>query len=149
MINQGQPLLSFRVDGVAQSRGSKRPITAKGSRRGLLIDSNPKAKPWMEVVRVVARQAMRDAGYIEPFNFALSMTMTIFRPRIKGHYGTKGLKPSAPAFPTTKPDVGKYARAIEDAMSGTVYVDDSYLVDSWPSKRWGEPGVEIKLWRAE
>jgi len=148
-------ILSFRVAGVAQPRGSKKAITVPGQRRGLLIDDNKKSGPWMTVVKSAARVAMSLAGYVDansnpvPFDEPLSMRVTIYRARPKGHFGKRGLLPSAPRYPSTKPDCSKYMRAIEDAMTGVVYVDDARLIDSWPSKRWGEPGVLIELFRPD
>lgn len=140
-------LLRFRVDGTPQPRGSKKAITVPGQRRGLLIDDNRKSKPWMNLVTFYARQAMASAGFLQPFDEALSLRVIIFRERPKGHFGKRGLLPSAPRFPATKPDCSKYMRAVEDAMTGVVYVDDARLVDSWPSKRFGKPGVLIELYR--
>lgn len=138
-------ILEFRVAGIAQPRGSKKAITVTGQRRGLLIDDNRKSGPWMDLVRREATKVMADR---EPFTGPLCLTVTIFRARPKGHFRTNGnVKPSAPAFPATRPDSSKYMRAIEDAMSKVVYVDDGQLVDSWPSKRWGQPGVLIQLFR--
>lgn len=139
-------LLRFRVDGTPQPRGSKRAITVPG-KRGLLIDDNAKSKPWMNLVTYHARLAMVSAGFSQPFDEALALRVIIFRARPKGHFNKTGLKSNAPRFPTTKPDCSKYMRAVEDAMTGVVYVDDARLVDSWPSKRFGRPGVLIELYR--
>ncbi len=142
-------VLKFRVDGVAQPRGSKKPIMSRGRRPGRVIDDNPESGPWMDVVRFYARIAMRDAGHRKPFDGPLCLTVIIFRERPADHFRANGdVKPTAPAFPDTRPDASKYLRAIEDAMSKVVYVDDSRIVDSYPSKRWGtKPGVLIKLYR--
>lgn len=145
---KARKVLEFRVFGIPQPRGSKKAITVPGRRRGLLIDDNKQSGPWMDVVRFYARQAMRDARIPEPFSGPLCLKVIFFRARPKGHLRTNGdVKPTAPAFPATKPDSSKYMRAVEDAMSTIVYVDDGQLVDSWPSKRWGKPGVLIELYR--
>ncbi len=138
-------LLRFRVDGTPQSRGSKKAITVPGQRRGLLIDDNAKSGPWMDLVAFYARQAMNGR---DPWDGPLCLRATFFRERPKGHFRQDGtVNPTAPAFPATKPDASKYMRAVEDAMSKIVYVDDARLVDSWPSKRWGKPGVVIELYQ--
>lgn len=138
-------ILRFRVDGTPQSRGSKKAITVPGKRRGLLIDDNAKSGPWMDLVAGYARKVMNGR---EPWDGPLCLKATFFRERPKGHFRKDGrLKPTAAAFPATKPDASKYMRAVEDALSKIVYVDDSRLVDSWPSKRWGKPGVVIELYQ--
>lgn len=142
---KARKLLEFRVDGTPQPRGSKKAITVPGRRRGLLIDDNKQSGPWMDVVKFYARRAM--AGR-PPWDGPLCLKVIFFRERPAGHFRADGsVKPSAPAFPATKPDSSKYMRAVEDAMSQVVYVDDGRLVDSWPSKRWGKPGVLIQLYR--
>lgn len=145
---KARKVLEFRVFGVPQPRGSKKAITVPGRRRGLLIDDNNKSKPWMQVVSFYAKRAMQDAGLTAPLAGPLCLKVIIFRERPKGHLRVNGaVKPSAPAFPATKPDSSKYMRAVEDAMSKIVYGDDGQLVDSWPSKRWGKPGVLIEIYR--
>jgi Holliday junction resolvase RusA-like endonuclease len=49
-------------------------------------------------------------------------------PRPKGHYGRRGLRPSAPAYPNVMPDLDKLARAILDALTGIVWRDDAQVV---------------------
>lgn len=145
---QAIKVLEFRIDGVPQPRGSKKPIKSRGRRPGRLIDDNAKSGPWMDVVSVYAKRAMRDRELTKPFDGPLVLKAIFFRERPLDHYSTRGgLLPSAPAFPATKPDCSKLMRAIEDAMNKIVYVEDGRLVDSWPSKRWGKPGVLIQLYR--
>lgn len=142
---KARKVLEFRVDGIPQPRGSKKAITVPGQRRGLLIDDNKKSGPWMARVKRHAEEIMKGR---EIFTGPLSLKVIFFRERPKGHRRKNGqVKPSAPAFPATRPDSSKYMRAVEDAMSKVVYTDDGQLVDSWPSKRWGKPGVLIQLFR--
>jgi Holliday junction resolvase RusA-like endonuclease len=50
--------------------------------------------------------------------------------RPKSHYRTNGeLKNSAPKFMTKTPDLFKCARAVEDAITGIVYLDDSQICE--------------------
>jgi len=42
-------------------------------------------------------------------------------------------------YPKSKPDRGKYLRAIEDAMTKLVYVDDAQIVSGTVDKRYGAP----------
>ena len=52
------------------------------------------------------------------------------------------LTPSAPKYKTSKPDVGKTARAVEDALTGIAWVDDSQVVTSIAGKIWSVDGAE-------
>ncbi len=73
---------------------------------------------------------------------AVSLRIVFLRPRPKGHHGTGRnagkLKESAPEWPTTKPDTLKLARAVEDALTGVIWQDDSQVVSHHLTKRWGE-----------
>ena len=49
------------------------------------------------------------------------------------------LRPAAPKHPTTRPDVLKLARAIEDSLTGVLWHDDSQIVSEHLRKHYGEP----------
>lgn len=137
-IDGWAPILSFRVEGIAQSRGSKVPIR-RGAHLGVR-DSNPKSGVWMQYVAECAAKARRTGTLLDQ---PLRLRVTFYRPRPKGHFGKRGLKPTAPEYPTTKPDAGKLLRGVEDALTGVVYRDDSLLVDSWARKRFAETAYTL------
>lgn len=129
--------LTFEVFGTPQPAGSKRAFTwrARDGRSGTsVVDANPKAKDWKMTVAAAAGAAYQGALLEGP----LAVTFEFELPRPQGHFGTRGLKPSAPSHPTVKPDVLKLARAVEDALSGIVYRDDSQIVCERLEKRYGE-----------
>ncbi len=153
---QPKPLLSFWVDGVAQPRGSKisqplykngKPIIKEGRVVTVTRDDNPKSGEWMQDVARAARFACRQAGLTQLVDGPLVLRVVIYRARNLGHFN-KGqkVKPKAPAFPATKPDLTKMIRGIEDALESIVFRNDSQIVDQQTSKRWGErAGVRIEL----
>jgi Holliday junction resolvase RusA-like endonuclease len=99
-------------------------------------DSAKKGAPWRRQVAQAAGEAMNGAGLLDG---ALSLTVRFWVPRPKGHYGARGLRPSAPVYPTTRPDVTKLLRAIEDACTGIVWRDDAQVVVQHAIKAYGEP----------
>jgi Holliday junction resolvase RusA-like endonuclease len=139
--------LTFTVHGAAQPAGSKRAF--KHARTGAVIvtDANKKSRPWKQEVRNVAATAMLSHGHTNGgvlVDGPLRVDMTFYVPRPKGHYGVKGLRPSAPVYPTTRPDVLKLARGVEDALTGVVYRDDAQIVVESLRKQYGEPArVEV------
>ncbi len=140
------------VYGNARPQGSKRalPRGGKPGARPLMVDSSKGLGPWKKQVAQVAGELLGPDW--ELLDGALSASMTFYRPRPKAHYGTgknaDKLKPSAPPYPTPKPDVLKLARAVEDALTGIVYRDDSQLVTCNYAKRYGTPErVEIAVGR--
>jgi Holliday junction resolvase RusA-like endonuclease len=116
--------ITFFVPGLPQPGGSKRAFRI--GNKTVVTDANPKAKGWKSQVIDAAREAMQGRPLMTE---ALSVTMTFYLPRPKGHYGSgknaAKLKASAPQYPTTKPDALKLARSTEDALTGIVWRDDS------------------------
>jgi Holliday junction resolvase RusA-like endonuclease len=130
-------LLTFEVFGTPQPAGSKRAFNwrARDGRSGTsIVDANPKAKDWKLQVAAAAGAAYQG----ELLEGPLAIEFVFELPRPKGHFGKRGLLVSAPICPTGKPDVLKLARAVEDALSGIVYRDDSQIVDERLVKRYGE-----------
>ena len=134
--------VSFTVNGKAEPRGSKT-RTRWGVR-----DDNAKSGPFMEHVADVAAQAMAGRPLLEG---PLFVELRFWRARPKTHFGTGKnagvLKPSAlEARPTSKPDLLKLARGVEDAMTGIVYRDDAAIVIERLAKHYGEPArVEVRV----
>ena len=78
----------------------------------------------------------------------LNLEVDFYVPRPKGHFGKRGLRLSAPAFPTVKPDATKLLRAVEDALTGIVWRDDAQVVEQHVSKLYGEPArAEIRIYK--
>lgn len=143
--------IAFTVFGEAKPAGSKQamPIYRKGQNGRQLVtrpngspviavvDDNPKSKDWKQQVAHAAREAYRG----ELLDCPLRVSFLFYRPRPKGHFGATGLNKKgreAPS-PTTKPDVLKLARGVEDALTGVVWRDDSQIVAEMLVKDWGEP----------
>lgn|SRR5215471_206026 len=137
--------------GLPVPQGSKRAISSKG--RTFLVDDNKdNLKPWRQEIAGLAIEEMQGDG---PWSGPVSVRVMFFLPRPRGHFG-KGrneeqLRPSAPIAPHVKPDVDKLARAILDALTGTVFHDDAQVVDLNCSKvyadDWRHPGAMIEVRR--
>lgn len=141
--------IKFFVAGLPQSRGSKRafPFKRKNGQLGVAVsDDNPKSKDWMACISQAACEAVATAPLEGPIGLRITFTM----PRPKAHFGTGKnsgvLKATAPKYHTSKPDRGKLARAVEDALTQIAYCDDSQVCAGPIEKVYGErPGVEIEL----
>lgn len=146
--------LHFEVLGHAEPAGSKTnmprrrfPVTLHSMRDFLaafpLVDANPKSKGWKEKVAQAASAAMlRDRR--ELMEGPLFVQITVRRARPKGHFRKDGVTLSLDGMrsehPTSKPDVLKYARGIEDACTGIVWKDDAQIVKEPLCKEWCRPG---------
>jgi crossover junction endodeoxyribonuclease RusA len=127
--------IAFTVFGQAQPAGSKTAGLTKDGRR-FYRDANPAASEWKRQVAQVAGQAMVGRPILDG---AVRLSVRFFRVRPAGHYGKNGLRGSAPAFPTGKPDTTKLVRGTEDALRGTVVRDDAQVVELHAFKLYGEP----------
>jgi Holliday junction resolvase RusA-like endonuclease len=144
------------VYGIPQPAGSKRGFRNPKTGGVSITDANSKSKPWQAEVKNAAADAMMggdpegQSRILEArplLDGPLLLELTFWMPRPKGHFGAKGdVKPKSPRFPTVKPDVLKLARAVEDALTGIVYRDDSQIVSETLQKAYGEPArVEVRV----
>jgi len=141
-------ILQFTVPGKAEPRGSKT-IGKTTSGRAFIRDDNAKSKNFMSHVADHAFLAAYAAS-LKPVTDAIGMEVVIYRARPKGHHGKRGLLPSAPPFPGTKPDLTKVIRGIEDACKGIVFADDSLICEHKTRKAWGSPErTEVRFYRLE
>lgn len=138
----------FDVRGIPAPKGSARAIS-RGGRAFLVPGSSDvgkrKMQAWSGAVYAAAFQAVQ--GGRGMFRDAALTVAVVFRmPRPDGHWrkGKHGeaLKPSAPAFPSVKPDVDKLARTTLDALTGIVWDDDSRIVVLNVAKVYAAPGQE-------
>lgn len=138
----------FRVDGLPIPQGHVRTVTKGG--RTWSFHGSPGLPAWRALVADAARTAV--LGRPGPFQGAAQVALVFHLPRPKNHWTSKGtLKPWAPRWPTTRPDVDRLARAVLDAISlgdpPPVLGDDSLVVSLEAGKvycAWGEPpGVTV------
>jgi Holliday junction resolvase RusA-like endonuclease len=134
--------VAFTVYGPAQPAGSKVAGRTKDGRM-FVRDDAKRSRPWKTQVAQAAGEAMNGAPL---FDGPLSLCVRFYMPRPKGHFGANGLLPSAPLYPTVRPDVTKLLRAIEDALTGIIWRDDSQVVAQHALKGYGEPAcAEIEV----
>jgi Holliday junction resolvase RusA-like endonuclease len=124
--------IQFFVPGIPAPGGSKRAFVVNG--RAVVTDDAKRNKPWRAAVAQAGYEA--HAGPLLDGPLAVSFTFVLTRPR--GHYGKRGLKPSAPKHPAVKPDVLKLSRSTEDALTGILWRDDSRTVALTARKTYGE-----------
>lgn len=146
--------ISFFVAGKPQPRGSKRafPFKRKTGKLGVTVsDMNPNSKDWMGSIAQRAQDAMNGRP---PIAGPVSLRLEFIMPRPASHHrGGKReneLKPTAPHYHTIAPDRSKLCRAVEDALSQVVYVDDRQIVGGWIEKHYGDrPGVHVEIMEVE
>lgn len=148
-------MIEFFVQGKPEPCGSKDHFPCKNNpKRIIVVDTNPKAKDWKRTVAHTGQRAMiANKAMLTTEHVAVDVMFYIRRP--KSHYRTgkysHELKPSAPFYPTSRPDTTKLWRAAEDALTGVIWKDDAQVIDQLCRKRFVghyEPeleGVLIKI----
>ena len=134
-----QTIIEFVVIGRPATAGSKRgfPVRRKDGSIGVaMAPDNKRATSWMGMVAQAARLAYQGDLLRGP----LSLRCHFYFARPKCHYGTgkksNVLKSSAPFEHMQKPDVTKCVRAVEDALTKVLWVDDSQVCRSEILKSW-------------
>lgn len=128
--------VSFTVAGTPAPGGSKTAFrTASG--RTVVVDACKRNRSWRGSVAAAAASAMTGR---QPLFGPLYLTVLIYMPRPKSHYRRDELRADAPYWHEVRPDATKLLRAIEDAMTGIVWVDDSQVVRQWVEKRYAGSG---------
>jgi len=135
--------MEFFVPGVPAPGGSKRHIGG-----GRIIEDCKRTKGWRACVALAAMQAG-----CTPMEGPLAFNVVFFMPRPNGHFRKDGsVKPSAPKFPTTRPDTTKLVRSTEDALLGICWHDDAQVVQQ-DARKWfatyshGPAGAMVKIWQ--
>jgi Holliday junction resolvase RusA-like endonuclease len=98
------------------------------------------ADDWKDCVIRAVREFRREHGplQISAGQPIFAELQFIFR-RPKGHYGKRGLLPSAPAYHMKKPDVDNLAKAVYDALkTANVMQDDCQIVHGEIKKDWAD-----------
>jgi|PlaIllAssembly_1097288.scaffolds.fasta_scaffold04203_6 Holliday junction resolvase RusA-like endonuclease len=105
-------------------------VTGKAYVRGV--------KPNLAKYRADIREGVtRTMSVVGPLDTPMVVRVEFNLPRPKSHYNAKGgLTPRAPSWPSKRPDVDKMARAVLDALTGTVWHDDAQVVRLLATKQY-------------
>lgn len=135
-------MITFTVSGDPQTKGSAKAFRHKSTGKIIVRNDNARCAGWSSAVGWKARLAMNagDARHVTPTILAVpvrvSLAFRLARP--------KSTKLAAPRL-----DLDKLIRAVLDAMTGIVYVDDRQVVEVSARKEWGKPGVDVTVETAE
>jgi Holliday junction resolvase RusA-like endonuclease len=129
--------------------GGKAVLSSFGSGSG-----EKRLRSWDAEVRsaAIAATAFKIGGSPVYVQRPLSVGLVFRMSRPGGHWSKKGgLLLSAPKAPTVKPDIDKLTRSTLDALHGTIFDDDSRIVELGVVKTYAEPGREgarivVKEW---
>jgi Holliday junction resolvase RusA-like endonuclease len=115
------------IEGTPIPQGSKTARAIGG--RAVMFEANKKHKPWRALVTERARQYISDHGH-EQLTGAIALSVDFYMPRPKTNKRD---------YMTTKPDLSKLTRSIEDALvDAGVMRDDSQIVRIFANKKYAD-----------
>lgn len=126
-------MVTFKVYGEAQQKGSARGFVVKskktGKLRSVITTDNPGTKGWEHDIRAAAASHVPPVLWTGPVLLVVSFAMK----------RTKTMK--AKWLPFLKaPDTDKLLRCVGDALTGVIYEDDAQVVLPVALKRYADPG---------
>ena len=140
--------LAFEVPGEPQPQGSAKAFKHRHTGRVMVTSDNARLRPWRDAICWHARQALLRRG---PLVGPVKVRVEFRFARPGGHFGKRGLRPTAPREHVVRPDLDKLVRAVLDALSEAgVWRDDAQVVETRARKRYHErPGALIEITPAE
>lgn len=133
-------MIAFEVLGVPGAKGSPHARVHNGH---VVMHERTKSRSWERTVRERAVEILPSGSGPRYVQVALAVEIEFRIARPSGHWAKRGgLKPSAPAWPSVKPDLDKLARSTLDALTGCVFDDDARIVSLTLAKVYAMPGRE-------
>lgn len=127
------PFISYQVPGLPVMQGD-----LQAGWHGKLFHKSKGLEPWRHEVAWRARKAMRTNGFRSVLlGGPVSMTLFFVLKRPQAMSKRKATEPAI-----KRPDLDKLTRAVFDALTEVVYVDDSQIVEDHCYKRTAEPNEE-------
>jgi len=140
-------LVEFEVGGEARPQGTLVSQVRADGGRFLRHGKGKRLEAWRSDIRMSATEKMNGR---EAYRGAVRVDLRFYVARPKGHFGKRGLLPSAPAYPVkrSKGDIDKLTRTMLDSLSGIVFGDDAQVVDARLTKRFADGrsiGVSVRV----
>ena len=142
--------LTFQVTGEPKGQPRPRAFARKmGNVHVARFYDSDVADAWKSAVQIALLEMAKQTRW-ELTLGPVSVSLTFAMPRPKSHFGTKGLKASAPVAHVGKPDVDNTCKLILDQItrSGCVWRDDSQVVSLSVHKFWAvanEQGCSVSI----
>lgn len=138
--------VSFFVSGEPMAQGRPRTRVVRMGRSSYAQIYNPHtADEWKAMVSILGRRAW-DQG---PIAGPIRLGATFFLPRPESHFKGKAhvLRVNAPLWHCFKPDSDNFIKAVLDALTGIVWVDDAQVCDQRTIKIYTNdtPGCQIEI----
>ncbi|WP_400259631.1 RusA family crossover junction endodeoxyribonuclease [Candidatus Methanomassiliicoccus intestinalis] len=143
----GEPLetLEFSVLGEPSPEGSTRAYYIKKINKTVVTHSNQGSlEAWRNRVATEAQRALEESCWIADSSSAYALDVDFYLTR------PASVQPHKRLHPIVKPDLDKFIRAINDALTGILFADDCQVIALNITKTYDDnlrPGAHIKAYR--
>lgn len=157
VVRRGEHL-SIDVTGTPAPQGSKTAFIDRRSGKARTKESSAGVRPWRDSVIACTLEILNryNISHLDdrwqPLTGAIAVNVRFYTRRPKDHFGTGRntgvLKPSAPLYCTTTPDVDKLVRSTLDGLTEAgVYRDDCLVTKLTAEHRYANqrPGAFIRV----
>lgn len=136
--------VQFTIPGVPVAKGRPRFSTANASGGHVRAYTPKKTRMYEQEVAGLAKAVL---GLFAPANTAIQMTLVCFVPIPKSWSKEKQQRArDGLIYPTGKPDLDNFEKAVTDGCNGIVFGDDSQICDVVKSKRYSDnPRVHVRF----
>lgn len=125
--------IRFTVRGIPVPKARARTVIQGGRAHSYTPD---KTRQWERTVQWYAARH-RPAT---PLRGPLAVALTFYLPRPRR---------CKRDFPSVRPDLDNYVKAVLDPLNGLMWVDDGQIVELQAEKRYGEPRVTVEIREVE
>ena len=143
----GSDSVRFEVLGLPVAQGNLRASVA-GPKAHLYHSNSVPLSDWRRAVASAAQPHAPDELWTGPLEMRVEFRVP--QPAsVPTHRGRGKKRVPVRSWPSKRPDLDKYVRAVFDALTLVVFTDDSQIVRLYASKDYGRPGVTVEVSRVQ
>jgi Holliday junction resolvase RusA-like endonuclease len=128
--------ITFHVPGKAVGKHIDFRIVGRPPNQFVKAYRTTPTKEWMKLISDLARRVAPPKPWTGPIEVQIEVTRALLAEHRKSKPKEQAAL-SGRLLPTTKPDNDNYEKAVFDAMSGIIYVDDAQIVRNVTTKQYG------------
>ena len=143
------PIVTFRVYGKPIPKGNHSAFV-RGNRAFITDSYGGNLSHWQDLIRTAAINANDWSEFFKTYSGAVAVGMDFFFKHPANHWTVAGKRSKNYRDIYIKaPDADKLARAVFDALTGTVYPDDNQAIIEHACKWYGQEGVIVTIYKVK
>jgi Holliday junction resolvase RusA-like endonuclease len=145
-----EPDVVFSLPGPPRGKGRPRSriATSRAGQQFIAVYTDAETRSYEAMLRFAGEQAMKAAGFSQPFDCPLRVRVTSIFPIPQSWSAKKQVEAENGLIrPVIKPDWENLAKTL-DGVNGVVWRDDALIIDGAIRKFFGRsPMLHVEVWR--